>query len=231
MEQINWESLQEDFLNILLNSEIERALSITRETLAKGGSPADFFERCITPALEEIGNRFERLDIFLPEMVEAAELVELINKQVIQPGITTTQHGNVGTEQTTPKGKVLLATVQGDLHDIGKSMVALMLKVNGFEVHDIGIDVSPTEIVDRAQQEEVDIIGLSSLLTTCLPYMKDVIDFLQGMGSRKKFAVVVGGAAVTPQFAEEIGADAYGRSSAEAAKICNKLMNSRVSSG
>jgi trimethylamine corrinoid protein len=231
MEQINWESLQEDFLNILLNSEVERALSMTRETLAKRGNPAEFFERCITPALEEIGNRFERLEIFLPEMVEAAEIVELINKQVIQPGITTAQQGNIETEQTTPKGKVLLATVQGDLHDIGKSMVALMLKVNGFAIHDVGIDVSPTEIVERAQQEEVDIIGLSSLLTTCLPYMKDVIDFLQGMGTRDNYAVIVGGAAVTPQFAEQIGADAYGRSAAEAAKICDKIMNSRISSG
>jgi methylmalonyl-CoA mutase cobalamin-binding domain/chain len=225
----NWESLRADFLEMLLDSEIDYALSMARAALSQGNSPSDFFEKCITPALEEIGDRFERLEIYLPEMVEAAEIVEQLNQQVIQPEIEKRKQNEGGTDQTVTKAKVLLATVQGDLHDIGKSMVSLMLTVNGFEVCDIGIDVPPTDIVNRAQQEDVDIIGLSSLLTTCLPYMKDVIEFLQGVGSREKFAVIVGGAAVTPQFAEEIGVDAYGQSAAEAVKICDKIMNSRAS--
>jgi trimethylamine corrinoid protein len=227
MEYTKYAALQEELLDNLLNSETENALSMARATLTDGVGPADFFEKCITPVLEEIGERFERLEIFLPEMVKAAEIVEFINREVLQPEIAATWRADDKSEQVTSKGKVLLATVQGDLHDIGKSMVALMLQVNGFDVCDVGIDVSPTEVVERAQQEDVHIIGLSSLLTTCLPYMKDVIDFLEGMDLRERFAVIVGGAAVTSQFAEEVGANAYGRTAAEAVRICAKIMNSR----
>jgi trimethylamine corrinoid protein len=230
MDESEWKVHRDKFLEVLLNADSENALLIAQQMLEKGTKPEHFFENCITPTLEEIGNRFERLEIFLPEMIEAAEIVELINQEIIEPKIKSEIGQDRFGDRVDAKGKILLATVQGDLHDIGKSMVALMLRVNGFKVYDIGIDVSPTLIVDRAQQVDADIIGLSSLLTTCLPYMKDVIDFLEGVGIRREYAVIIGGAAVTPQFADEIGADAYGRSAAEAARICDKIMNSRVSS-
>jgi methylmalonyl-CoA mutase cobalamin-binding domain/chain len=230
MDKSEWKVHRDKFLEILLNADSENALLMAQQMLEKGIKPEYIFENCITPTLEEIGNRFEKLEIYLPEMIEAAEIVEMINQDVIEPKIKSEIGQDRFGDRVDVKGKILLATVQGDLHDIGKSMVALMLRVNGFKVYDIGIDVSPTEIVDRAQQVDADIIGLSSLLTTCLPYMKDVVDFLEGVGIRRKYAVIIGGAAVTPQFADEIGADAYGRSAAEAAIICDKIMNSRVSS-
>lgn len=228
MQNTDWEALQEGLLSSLLNGETEGALSLTRETLSLGTEPVEFFTLCITPVLEEIGNRFQRLEIYLPEMVEAAEIVEMVNAQVIQPAIDSAQEGKSPSQSPSTKGKVLLATVQGDLHDIGKSMVALMLKVNGYHVSDMGIDVAPSDIVAQAKENDVDIIGLSSLLTTCLPYMKDVIDLLDGVGSRERYSVMVGGAAVTPEFARQIGADAYGSTAAEAVVICDRIMKHRM---
>lgn len=213
------ENVQKDFLNILLAGDTGKAVALTKETLESGTAPTEFFETCIAPSLAEIGKRFETLEIFLPEMVTAADVVQAVNDQVITPAVEANQ-----SEGITSVGKVLMATVQGDLHDIGKNMVVLMLKVNGFEVIDLGTNVSPSEIVERADSEGVKIIGMSSLLTTCLPYMKDVFDYLDGKGTREKYAVIMGGAATTPEFSEEMGANGYGHSAAEAVALCQKIM-------
>jgi methylmalonyl-CoA mutase cobalamin-binding domain/chain len=221
---MDWEKQASEFVEILLEEEAEKALSLTRKLLGQGVTPTEFFEKCITPALEDIGGRFERLDIFLPEMVEAAEIVEQINNQVIKPALAESLARGDVQSLSGPVGKVCLATIQGDLHDIGKNMVALMLQVNGFEVIDMGTNVAPAAIIERAAQEDADIIGLSSLLTSCLPYMKDVVDFLEGQGTRDRYAVVVGGAAPTAEFVAEIGANAHGHTAAEAVTICKKIM-------
>ncbi|MCJ7733223.1 MAG: cobalamin-dependent protein, partial [Anaerolineales bacterium] len=183
-------------------------------------TPTEFFENCIAPTLQEVGKKFETLDIFLPEMVTAAETVEVVNTEVINPAVADSL-----SEVYRPLGKVLLATVQADLHDIGKNMVGLMLKVNGFEVIDLGTNVSPSEIVARAEFENVDIIGMSALLTTCLPYMKDVCNYLEGKGIRDKYAVIIGGAATTPKVMEDMGANAYGSSAADGVSKCKLLLN------
>src|SRR4030066_544264 len=161
----DWETIQPKFISFLLAGDENSAMTLVRETLKNGASPVEFFENCIAPSLKEVGKRFETLDIFLPEMVTAADIVEKINNEVINP-ILAEMKGN----KNLSMGKVLLATVQGDLHDIGKNMVALMLKVNGFEVIDMGTSAAPADIVSRAVQENVDIIGISALLSTCLPY-------------------------------------------------------------
>ncbi len=218
---MNWEEQQAILLDMLLSAKSDEAVSLTRELLNQGAAATEFFEQCATPVLLEIGKRFETLDIFLPEMVVAAEIVQEINDQVINPAL----EAGASDERSAPLGKVLLATVQGDLHDIGKSMVALMLKVNGFEVVDMGIDVAPSAIIQRAQQEQVDIIGLSTLLTTCLPYVKDTIDYFVEKGIRDKYAIIIGGAAPTSEFAARVGVDAYGHSAAEAVTICRELTN------
>lgn len=215
----NWESLQQQFLDLLLDGSRFEAVDLARQTLEAGASPLEFFTQCITPALVEVGNRFETLDIFLPEMVVAAEIVEVVNEEVLNPALQSTD-----AAMREPAGKVLLATVQGDLHNIGKNMVALMLRVNGFEVIDAGIDVPPAKIVQMAEAEKVDIIGMSTLLTTCLPFVKDTLDFLNGKGLRDRYAVIIGGAAPTPEFAAAVGADAHGHSAAEAVRICKDLM-------
>ncbi len=220
----DWTSLEKEFADLLIAGVAQPALDRTRQLLAAGVSPLDFFQLCITPAMVEVGRQFETLEIFLPEMVVAAEIVKAINDEILQPALAA--GGNAGAVQSL--GKVALASVQGDLHDIGKNMVALMLKVNGFDVVDLGTNVAPMEIVDRAVQEKVDIIGLSSLLTTCLPYMKDTVDHLKARRLRDRYAVIIGGAAPTEAFAQAIGVDAQGHSAAEAVRICREIMKSRA---
>jgi len=215
----NLQTVQSELLGILLAGDTDSALSLAKEVLNQGTSPVTFFEECIAPSLEEIGKRFEKLDIFLPEMVLAAEIVNQMNDEVISPAIEANH-----SEKITKLGKVLLATVRGDMHDIGKNMVALMLRVNGFEVIDLGTDVPPIDIVLAAEKEKVDIIGLSSLLTTCLPYMKDVFDYLDEGKARSKYSVIIGGAAATGEFAKSMGADGVGKSAAEAVSICREIM-------
>jgi methylmalonyl-CoA mutase cobalamin-binding domain/chain len=220
---IGLEELQAQLLEKLLDGESGEAVSLAHEALAQGVSPVDFIEGCVTPALAEIGNRFEELDIFLPEMVVAAEIVQEINDQVISPALDEGDPDERGRTQ----GKVLMATVQGDLHDIGKNMVGQLLSVSGFEVVDMGIDVPPGDIVKRAELEGVDIIGLSTLLTTCLPYVKDTVEYLELKGIRDKYAIIIGGAAPTAEFSEQVGVDAYGHSAAEAVTICRSIMEKR----
>ncbi|OGN89871.1 MAG: hypothetical protein A2Y88_14615 [Chloroflexi bacterium RBG_13_48_10] len=216
---IYWETVQPKFTDFLLAGDEISAIALARESLSNGASPVEFFEKCIAPSLQEVGKRFETLDIFLPEMVTAADLVEKINTEVINPALADAKDN-----KNLSLGKVLLATVQGDLHDIGKNMVALMLKVNGFEVIDMGTSVAPSDIITRAVQENVDIIGISALLTTCLPYMKEVGDFLVAKGIRDKYSVIVGGAATNPTIAEEMGANAYGSSAADGVEKCKMLL-------
>ena len=216
---VNWEELSQTFMDYLLEEETDQATQLARDTLAGGETPGDFFSFCITPALVEIGSRFERLEIFLPEMVFAAEIVQEVNDTVIQPHIEAS-----GGQSDFSLGKVLLATVEGDLHDIGKNIVGVMLSVNGFTVIDMGVDVSPAAIVEKAEQEEVDIIGMSSLLTGCLPFMQDVVGLLEAKRDREKYAVIIGGAAPTDDFAKSIRVDAHGHSSAEAVSICRSIM-------
>lgn len=215
---IDWNAIQADFLECLLGDQRLEAKVIAQKALNAGASPSDFFENCITPVLTEVGNRFETLDIFLPEMVNASEIVKEVNQEVIQPAIKA-----LGKQNLASAGKVLMATIEGDLHDIGKNIVCAMLDVSGFEVIDMGANVSAYDLVDRSEQMHVEIIGLSSLLTSCLPYMKDVIDLLKIKGIREHYFVMIGGAAPTETFAKEIGADAQGHTAAEAVRLCKKF--------
>jgi methylmalonyl-CoA mutase cobalamin-binding domain/chain len=223
-KNINLDTQKKKFLEFLLDGEMNAAVALSTEEMEKGISPVEFFEGCIAPALEDIGEKFENLDIFLPEMMIAARIVQRINDDVLTPRVKDSTG-----EQGGHRGKILIATVQGDLHDIGKNMVALMLRVNGFEVFDLGTNIPPAEIVAQAESNQVDIIGLSSLLTTCLPYMKDVFNQLEDKRKRDQFAIIMGGAAVTPEFAERVGADGFGHSAAEAVKLCKSIMQAQAS--
>jgi trimethylamine corrinoid protein len=218
----NWQAFQRDLLASLLGPDEDQALRLTRGALAGGVTPEAYLSSCITPVMEEVGRRFEELEIFLPELVSAGEIVQHITESLLKPAILAASR-----RLPASAGTVLLATVQGDLHDIGKNMVALTLEVNGFDVVDLGTNVPPPVIVKRSLHEGVDIIGLSSLLTTCLPYMKDVLDLLAARGARHQCAVIVGGAAPTPEYAAAAGFDAQGHSAAEAVTICKRLMAAR----
>jgi methylmalonyl-CoA mutase cobalamin-binding domain/chain len=124
------------------------------------------------------------------------------------------------------KGKVVVGAVSGDIHDIGKNLVATMLSVHGYEVIDVGVNVPPMEIIDAAQRERARFIALSALMTTSMPYQRDVLDLLCEMGIRDRFYVIVGGGPVTPEYAQKIGADAWGLSAVSAVKVCDRLLQS-----
>lgn len=219
------------FSNLLneIKKELERAIregnqeegvQLARQVLEKGTSPVDLFSGGIEPILADIGQKFERLEIFLPELMVAADVLKSIHQQVIEPAIKD----RADLESPKRKGKVVIGTCSGDIHDIGKNMVSLMLQVNGFEVFDLGVSVAVSTFIDQALEKDANIIAMSSLLTPSLPYMKDLLAFLEARGLRDRFKVVVGGGPVTPEWAESIGADAYGLNAVEAVSVCRHLM-------
>ena len=189
---------------------------------AAGYDMVSIFQDAIVPCLQDIGDRFSRLELFLPEMMRAAEVVKAIHKSL---------GGKMGGGTGGVKaGKVVIGTVYGDVHDIGKNIVASMLEVNGFEVHDLGVSVEAQEFVRRAGEVGADIIALSSLLTTSIPYMADTIELAKGAGrsetGRPPFKILVGGGPVTGEIAQQIGADAYGEDAADAVRQAKALLQS-----
>jgi methylmalonyl-CoA mutase cobalamin-binding domain/chain len=169
-----------------------------------------------TKAIREVGNEFECGDKFLPELMIAAQKMDVCLK-TLQP------HLKAG-EESGSHGKVVIGTVAGDIHDLGKNLVATMLSLGGFSVVNIGINVPPFDFITRAEGEKADIIALSGLMTTSMPYQGEVIDLLREMNLREKYFVIVGGGPVTPEYAEEIGADGYAEKAAGAIGLCDKLL-------
>lgn len=195
----------------------ERAAALARQAVEANVSPTQIFDECIVPTLQDVGDRFSRLEIFLPEMMMAADAVKAIFG-VLEPVIKA-QKSEVRT-----LGKIVIGTVAGDVHDIGKNMVATLLEVSGFEVINLGCDVPVSAFLRTAREQECDIIAMSSLLTTSLPYMKDLLAVIKETGEDKKFKVMVGGGPVTAEWAAEVGADGYGKDAAEAVAVARQLM-------
>lgn len=176
----------------------EEALELAKE-LVKEVNPKLLLED-LTEGMRELGQKFERLEVFLPELMVAADALEQVTA-IIEPLLES--------EDVVEKEKVVMATVKGDVHEIGKNIVSMVLKANGLEVIDLGKDVSSADIIKAAQENEAKVIGLSALMTTTMPSQKEVIDLLKDMGIRDKFKVLVGGAPVSKDWADSIGADGY----------------------
>jgi methanogenic corrinoid protein MtbC1 len=188
------------------------------ERLAKDGeSPLAIFRDCIQPCLKNIGDQFSRLEIFLPEMMESADVVKAI-QDALKPYLKASE-----LEQTR-RGKIVIGTIQGDLHDIGKNIVRAMLEVNGFEVRDLGVNVSPGDMVRAAREFEADIIAVSALMLPSLPYVRDAIEMIRQMqATRVRFRVMVGGGPVSADWAKKAGADGYGDDAVDAVREANRL--------
>jgi trimethylamine corrinoid protein len=215
----DYQEKQKIFKKLLLDADPDEALDWASAQLSSGVDPLLFFTEVFTPAMTQVGDLFGRLEIFLPELMDAAEKAKEVSEKVIQPALESTD-SNV----STTRGKVVLCSVKGDMHDIGKNMVGLMLQVNGFEVIDLGIDVLPRDAIQKAKEENAEIIGLSSLMTTSMPYMKECIALRDGFGLKGKIKVIVGGAPITPEYSQQIGADAFGRNAIEGVKRCIELL-------
>ena len=187
-----------------------------REALGMEIEPQVILNEAMISAMDEVGRLFEEGEFFVPEMLVAAKTMQnglaLLKPHLVEIGIKSA-------------GKIVLGTVKGDLHDIGKNLVGMMLEGAGFEVMDLGADVPPEEFVEVVQAGEVKIIGLSALLTTTMPSMKSTIDALKGAGLRDNVKIMVGGAPLTDAYAEEIEADGYASDASRAVKLARSLVS------
>jgi len=199
----------------ILNGKAPAAIEATRKALAEGAPALDLVQRHMVPAMNEVGRRFECEEYFVPELLLAGRAMKAC-LEIIRPMLAAS-----GAQ---PTGKVVIGTVKGDLHDIGKNIVSAMLEGGGFEVTDLGADVPPQKFVAAVKAGAPHLLCLSALLTVTMPAMKTTIDALVAAGVRDKIKVMVGGAPVTQRFADEIGADGYGENAAVAVSVARKLV-------
>lgn len=185
----------------VLNGDQKSAVAVTEEALAEGLQPMELINGYMIPAMDEVGRLYEEEEYFVPELLLAARAMK---------GSLALLRPLLAAQGTEPVARVAIGTVKGDLHDIGKNLVASMLEGGGFEVFDLGADVAPERFIEAIQGKGATIVCLSALLTVTMPSMRKTIDALKEAGVREKVKVFVGGAPVTRQFAEEIGADGYG---------------------
>ncbi len=186
-----------------------------RNALGSGIPAARILSEALIAAMTEVGARFERQEFYVPEMLVAARAMQtglaILKPQLIESGIKAA-------------GKVVLGTVKGDLHDIGKSLVGMMLEGAGFEVIDLGTDVAPAKFAEAVRANGADILGLSALLTTTMQAMRSTLEALEDMGVRQQVKVMIGGAPVTEAFAREIGADGYAPDASRAVALAKQLL-------
>jgi len=219
---MTYENQKTELVKILLSGDTNAAVVLAQKIIDDGVGPKEFFKDILTPAMENIGDMFSRLECFFPELITAAEGAQAISDKIIQPMLREQKEGEI-----IRQGRIVIGAVKGDLHDIGKNIVALMLEVNGFEVLDLGVNVDTHVFIDRALETGADIIGLSALLTTSMPYMREVVERRNGLGYKDRFAVIVGGATITKAYSEKIGAEAFGENAIEGVQKCLELMAQR----
>jgi 5-methyltetrahydrofolate--homocysteine methyltransferase len=193
---------------------------LTEQGLAQGMNPESLLYDALIPSLEEVGARFERGDFFVPEMLIAARAMQGA-LDILRPLLAETGAKPIGT--------FVMGTVKGDVHDIGKNLVNIMLEGAGFTVHDLGVNVAPEKFVEQVQQHEPDIVGFSAFLTTTLPMFKANINALEKSGLRDKVIVMVGGAPVTQEYADAVGADGYAADASTAVRLAKALIENRRS--
>ncbi|MFQ6014703.1 MAG: corrinoid protein [Anaerolineae bacterium] len=196
----------------------EGAVAAAQAALEAGIDPVEALEEGFAKPLRVMGERFDRMEIFLPQLVMAADAmkegVRVLEKVLLKRG-----------ERLNPRGVAVIGTVEGDIHDIGKTIVIAMLQSAGFEVHDLGKDVPITRFLQAAEEVGANIIGVSALLSTTMLRQRDLIELMERSGVRDKYFVIVGGAPVTAKWAEEIGADAYARNAIEAVRVVEGSLN------
>ena len=198
----------------VIEGDVPTSVSAARKALDEGVQPLDLISQAISPAMAEVGKLFEEGEYFVPELLMAARATKEIF-QILRPLLAQTG--------SKPIAHVVLGTVQGDLHDIGKNLVAAMLEGGGFEVTDLGVDVPPEDFVAAVKKKPAQIVGLSALLTTTMPAMKTTIEAFRAAGIREQIKIMVGGAPVTKIYAESIGADGYSESAAAAVNLARRL--------
>ncbi len=208
----------QSLFDAVVKGDARSARSLTEEALAAGVAPLSLVNEAMAPAMDEVGRRFECSEAFVPELLLSARAMksalELIRPLLIQSG-------------TQPLAKVVVGTVRGDLHDIGKNLVAALLEGGGFEVIDLGTNVPPEKFVETVKTRGAQVVALSALLTTTMPGMRTTIEAFRAAGLRDQVKILVGGAPVTQKFADEIGADGYGENAPAAVHLARRAVAER----
>jgi 5-methyltetrahydrofolate--homocysteine methyltransferase len=199
----------------VIDGDWKTAAAETRAAIAAGLAPLAIVTEHLVPAMDEVGRRFECEEYFVPEMLLSARAMKA-SMEILRPLLAA-----AGAQ---PVGRVVIGTVKGDLHDIGKNLVAAMLEGGGFEVIDLGADVSPQRFIEAVAKGNANLVALSALLTVTMPAMKTIVDAFRSAGVRDKVKIMVGGAPVTQQYADAIGADGFGESAGAAVALARKLV-------
>lgn len=208
-------TLKEELYESVVNGDGEVVKTLTTQAIADGLTAGEILNDVLIPAMTDVGQRFERQDFFVPEMLVAARAmkygVEVLRPHLVAAGVK-------------PVGTVVMGTVQGDLHDIGKNLVIMMLEGTGFRVVDLGVDVPADRFVVAINEHKPELVAMSALLTTTMVAMKASVEALVSAGVRDRVKVMVGGAPVTQKFADEIGADIYGADASSAARLAREAL-------
>lgn len=212
---------QEDILKDLSSAVIEgdpaKAAAAAKRALDGGMDPLMAITDGLNKGMAQVGDDFSKLRVYLPEVMMAADAMKAA-LAILEPAALIKDSGSL------KKSRVVIATIQGDIHDIGKNIVALLMRANGFEVYDLGRDIPIDAMINKAVDTDSHIIAASTLLSTSMPYMEDLIKLLKERNLRERFTVMVGGGPVTREWAEEIGADGYGDDGDEAVKAAKELL-------
>jgi len=207
--------LLEEMAKAVIEGDEEEAVSLAKKALSMGMNPTEAIEKGFGEGMREVGRLFEKLEIFLPQVILSAD--------AMTAGVEIFRNEMAARGGEAPRKTVLLGTIQGDVHDIGKNIIRIMLEANGFKVYDLGRDVPVSQFVDKVRELSPDIVGVSALMTTTMVHMPKLIEALKEAGLRGKAKVMVGGAPVLPEWAKEIGADGYGGSAMEAVEVARRL--------
>ncbi len=211
------EGILQGLSEAVLSFDADATAEAAKAAVDAGVNPVTAIEKGLAVGLREIGDKFEAGELWLPHLVLGAEAMEAAIK-VLEAHMPRSEL------ESTRAGTVVIGTVEGDIHDLGLRIVASMLRANGFTVHDLGCDTPSLNFISKAREVDADIIALSSLMTTTMPFMRDVIDALNSAGLREKYKVLVGGGPVTREWAQAIGADGYGKDAAEAVRVAKELL-------
>lgn len=207
-------SMQE-LISLVISGDVDKVKSTTQQMLDAGEDPMKIIDEGLVAGINVVGDRFKEGEMYVPEMMMSA--------QAMKAGVELAKEKVSGVEMSTA-GKVVIGTVAGDLHDIGKNLVAMMLESSGFDVVDLGVDVETDKFIASVKEHNPQIVGMSALLTTTMPAMKDVIAVLQEGDLRNGVKVIIGGAPVTNDYANEIVADGYAADAAIAIDLCKELV-------
>jgi 5-methyltetrahydrofolate--homocysteine methyltransferase len=188
---------------------------LTQKAIGQGISPEDILNCSLIKGMNTVGKKFKENEIFIPEVLIATRAMKA-GMDIIRPHLVERGY--------KPKGKIIMGTVKGDLHDIGKKIVIMMLEKEGYEIIDLGIDVAKESFIKQIKKEHPQIVGLSALLTTTMSYMREVIAAIEEEGLRKKVKIIVGGTPITPSYAREIRADGYAKDAQSAVSLVNRLL-------